>query len=555
MIRGIPSTMNDDWQLNLWKVIKHAGKVHRNREVISYRHLLGGSIHRLNYGMMYERVCAIANALKGLGVEPGDRIAILGWNDHRVIESYFSIPGIGAVLLQLNLRLHPRELLYILNHSEPKGLFFDESLSPLAETLARDYKFNFHVIMSDKRVNEISLGLEPLYGFDELIEKSSKEYEWEEIDERSAATACYTTGTTGLPKGVYYSHRALLIHRLAGAAFVQRFDVNDVYLQVTPMYHINGHGIWIGAVMAGVKMVLPGRPTPENIVNLLIKERVTVACGIATIWKGVCEVLKRMSFKPKLNVRVESGGVEPPASLIRELREFGIQLVHSYGATETDALATHSLLKPEVADLPEEDQLKYLTKQGYPVFTTEIKLTDPSTGKELPWDGKSVGEVWIRGPAVIKEYYKDLSKSKEACTPDGWWRSGDLATIDELGYVKLIDRVKDVIKSGGEWISSVDMENFLMEHPAVFEAAVIGVPHPKWEERPLALVVLRPEYEDKPTSMVEEELKEYLLKKFAKWQLPDKILIVKEIPKTSVGKIAKRLLREQYKNVYMPTSL
>lgn len=552
MIKGIPSTMNDDWQLNLWKVIKHAGKVHWNREVVSYRYLLGGGVHRLNYKIMYERVCAMAHALKSLGVKPGDRIAILGWNDHRTVESYFSVPGIGAVLLQLNLRLHPRELLYILNHSEPKGLLFDESLSYLAESLSKDYKkFEFHIIMSDKKLSETPVSLEHLYGYEELVERNPKEYEWEEIDERSAATACYTTGTTGLPKGVYYSHRALMLHRLAGVAFIQKFDVNDVYLQVTPMYHINGHGIWIGAVMAGVKIVLPGRPTPENIVDLMIKEKVTVACGIATIWKGVCEVLKKMSPKPRLNVRVETGGIEPPASLIKELREFGIQLVHCYGATETDALVTHSFLKPETINLPEEDQLRYLTKQGYPAFMAEVKLVDPLTGKELPWDGKSVGEVWIRGPAVIKEYYKDPDRSREACTPDGWWRSGDLAVIDELGYVKLVDRIKDAIKSGGEWISSVDMENFLMEHPAVLEAAVVGVPHPKWEERPLALVVLRPEYEDRPVGDVEEELRRHLLKKFAKWQLPDKILVVKEIPKTSVGKIAKRLIREQYKDIYL----
>jgi len=298
-------------------------------------------------------------------------------------------------------------------------------------------------------------------------------------------------------------------------------------------------------------MVFPGRYTPESLVDIMINEKVTVACGIATIWKLICEILKKKEPKLKFNLRAETGGAEPPASLIKDLKEYGIELIHSWGATETDALATHCFLKPEIKTLPEEKQLEYLTKQGYPIFPVEIKIMDLSASKELPWDGKSVGEIWVRGPWVIKEYYNDPIRSKETCTPDGWWKTGDLATIDELGYVKLVDRIKDVIKSGGEWISSVDMENLLMSQPMVLEATVVGIPHSKWEERPLALIVLRPEYKYKPKDEIEKDLREHLLKKFNKWQLPDKFLFIEEIPKTSAGKFDKKLIREQYKNLYM----
>ncbi len=554
MIRGVLSTMNDDWQLNMWKVIKYAASVHGTREVTSYRHLQNGEVHKLTYATIYQRCCAVANTLKDFGIEHGDRVAFLAWNDHRCYELYFSVSGIGAVLLPLNFRLSQRELVYILNHSKPRGLFVDDTLLPQAEALSRDYKFEFYVIMSDKNIKDIETNLDPSYGYEELVNSHPKAYNWEEIDEKSAATACYTSGTTGQPKGVYYSHRALMLHRFIGTSIIQRFDVGDVYLQVTPMYHINGHGIYLGATMAGCKIVLPGRYTPDSLVDIIIKEKVNVACGIATLWKLISESLERVEPKPALKIRAETGGIEPPIALIKKLKEYGIELTHCWGATETDALATACFLKPELKGLPEEKQLEHAAKQGYPVFPGEIKLVDPGTDSELPWDGKSVGEVWIRGPYVIKEYYND-PRTCEQCTHDGWWRSGDLATIDELGYMKIVDRLKDVIKSGGEWISSVDLENFLMTYQYISEAAVIGVPHPKWDERPLALIVLKPEHRNMPAEKIETELTNYLLKKFTKWQLPEKFLFVEEIPKTSTGKVAKRELREHYKNIYMVFSI
>jgi fatty-acyl-CoA synthase len=541
--------MNDEWQLNLWKVIQYAARVHGSTEVVSYRTLQGGQVHRLNYRSIYERVSAMANALKKLGVEPGDRIAVLGWNDHRYYESYFSIPDIGAVMLQLNLRLHPNELIYILDHSGARALFVDDTLLGLAEELAKYHKFDFFVVMSDKSLSQISTSLSPVYGYEELIAQNPKAYDWEEIDERSAAIACYTSGTTGKPKGVYYSHRALILHGW-GVIGVLKLDVSDVFLAIVPLFHVNSWGAPIAVTMVGSKQVYPGRYTPESLAEIMIKEKVTVTAGAPAIFMPMLEVLRKMEPKPKLNVRAASGSSEPPLAMMKGLAEFGIKIIHTYGATETTPLVAANWPKPEIKALPEEEQWEHMRRQGLPVFGIEAKLVDLASGKELPWDGRSLGELYVRGPWVIKEYYND-PRTREAITPDKYWKTGDVGYIDELGYIKLIDRAKDLIKSGGEWISSVDMENYLMAHPYVLEAVVVGIPHPRWEERPLALVVLREEYRDKPAEEVERELKEHLSKRFAKWQLPDKILFVREIPKTSVGKFDKKVIREQYKDLYM----
>ncbi|MFP3191229.1 MAG: long-chain-fatty-acid--CoA ligase [Thermoproteota archaeon] len=553
LIKGFPSTMNDEWQLNLWKVIQYAAKVHGSTEVVSDRTLQGGQVHRLNYRLVYERVCAMANALKNLGVKPGDRIAILGWNDHRYYESFYSIPGIGSVLLTLNLRLHPDELVYILNHAGARALFVDDTLLTLAEELAKSYKFDFFVIMSDKPLAQISTNLSPVYGYEELIAQNPKTYDWEEIDEKSAAVAVYTTGTTGRPKGILWSHRASVLHGWGGGVAVAlRPEVSDVHLPIAPFFHVQGWAAPIFVTIYGTKTVLPGRYTADSLVELMTKERVTTANGATIIFMQILEALRKMEPKPKLNVRAAVAASEPPVSLQKGLAEFGIRVIHTYGTTEFDVVLVN-LPKPEIKALPEEQQFAHMSKQGFPIFGVEVKLVDPITGRELPWDGKSIGELYVRGAFVVKEYYND-PRTKEAFTPDKYWKTGDAGYIDELGYFKITDRIKDVIKSGGEWISSVDLENYLMSHPYVLEATVIGIPHPRWEERPLALVVLRNEYKDKPPQEIEKELREYLSKKFAKWQLPDKILFVDEILKTSVGKFDKKVLREQYKNLYMSST-
>jgi fatty-acyl-CoA synthase len=539
--------MNDDYQLNLWRVIEYASKVHYDTEVVSYRNLQGGKVHRMNYSQVYDRVKRMSSALESLGTNPGDRIAVLGWNDHRYYESYFSITGIGAVMLELNQRLAINDLDYIIKHSKAKGILIDESLLELGNALMKNNKFDFSIIMSDDPT-KLSIEIKNnVYNYEDLIKSNSPKKNYEEIDEKSAATACYTSGTTGKPKGVYYSHRSLILHG-CGINGVINFKPEDTFAAIVPMFHANGWGAHIAATMMGSKIVLPGRYTPDSLANILINEGVTAAAGAPAILIPLLEVLRKMEPRPKLNnIRFVSGATEPPLALMMQLKEFGINITHAYGATETTPLVTANLPKIKIKQLSEDVQIEYARKQGLPIFGVEVKIIDPA-GNELPWDGKSIGELIIRGPWVAKQYYND-ERSRESFI-NNWWKSGDAATIDENGYVKIVDRIKDLIKSGGEWISSIDLENYLMAHPAVLEASVVGVPHPKWEERPIALVVLREQYRNKNYNELEKELKEHLSKRFAKWQIPDKIFFVNEIPKSSTGKFDKKTIRSQYKNIY-----
>ncbi|MGC8572581.1 MAG: long-chain-fatty-acid--CoA ligase [Caldisphaera sp.] len=546
MIEGFPSTMNDSYQLNLWRVIDYAAKIHYDTEVISYRNLQGGKIHRMTYKEVYERVRRISSGLESLGIKPGDRVAVLGWNDHRYYESYFSITGLGAVMLQLNQRLAINDLDYIIKHSKAKGIFVDESLIEIGNALIKNNNLDFVVIMTDDP-SKLNLNFKNnIYNYEDLV-KNNPPKNYEEINEKSAATACYTSGTTGKPKGVYYSHRSLILHAWAING-VLNFKPEDTFAAIVPLFHANGWGAHIAATMMGSKIVLPGRYTPESLANILINEGVTASAGAPAILIPLLEVFRKMEPKPKLNnLRFISGATEPPLALMMQLKEFGMNIMHAYGATETTPLVTANLPKKKIKQMSEQDQIENARKQGLPVFGVEVKIVDPA-GKELPWDGKSVGELLIKGLWIANQYYND-ERSKESFI-DNWWKSGDAATIDENGYVKIVDRIKDLIKSGGEWISSIDLENYLMAHPAVLEASVVGVPHPKWEERPIALVVLREQYKNKDFNELEKELKEHLSKRFAKWQIPDKIFFVNEIPKSSTGKFDKKTIRAQYKNIY-----
>ncbi len=542
--------MNDDWQLNVNKLIDYAGKTHGDSQVVSSRILQGGKTHRLNYRTVSSRVSAVSAQLKALGIKPGDRIAVLGWNDHRYFELYFAISGIGAVMLQLNLRLNPDEVTYILDHSRARALFVDDSLLNLAEILSSKHKFDFVVVLSDGKVDTTNQKLGVVYSYEYFVERGSElEFQWEDIDEKSAATACYTSGTTGLPKGVYYSHRSLILHTWS-IAQASGMNVNDTLLQIVPLFHANGWGIHMAAAMSGSKVVFPGRYTPESLTELLLQEKVTVTVGVPTILSGMAQALEKKGISPDLsNLRIISGGSEPPLALMKTWMGYGAKFVHAYGATETTPLATVNHPKMgSMSGLSDDVLMDYKRKQGYSTFGVDLKLVGPD-GKEVAHDGKTAGEIWLRGPWIIRKYHED-KRTEEQCTPEGWWRSGDVGTVDQFGYLKIMDRIKDVIKSGGEWISSVDLENFLVGHPVVLEAAVVGIPHQKWDERPLAFIVLRKDYSGDEREKLKEELKEFLSKKFVKWQVPDDFLFVGEIPKTSVGKIAKRVLRDQYSDFY-----
>ncbi|AAY80463.1 long-chain-fatty-acid--CoA ligase [Sulfolobus acidocaldarius] len=548
MIKGIPSTVNDEWQLNLHKVIEYASKVHGEREIISDRRFQGGVLHNLNYRKIFHRISSFTNSLeKELNTKAGDIIGILGWNDHRYFESFFTVPSLGAVLLELNIRLHPADLLYILKHTRAKGLLVDDSLLPLAEALSKEYNFDYTIIMSDKPFEEIKTNIRNAFGYEELVKSGSPNRKFEEVDEKSTAFAAFTTGTTGLPKGVFYSHRSVVLHALN---ISRDLKPSDVILQAVPFFHVHGWGTQFAGAITGCKQIFPGRPTVDSMVEHILNHKVTRTAAVPTVVLELLRRIETMDPKPNLaGLRLGIGGAEPPSALVSALAKHGIETGQGYGATETGPVVVAAVAKPEFEQLPVEEKFKRL-KQGLILFGVEVKVVDPVSGEELPWDGKSVGEIWFRGPWIARSYYND-PRSAESFTSDGWWKSKDLGVIDELGYVKLVDRLKDVVKSGGEWISSIDLENFLMAHPYVREASVVGVPHPKWGERPLAVVSLKPEYQSKDKEEVKKSLLDHLSKRFAKWQLPDDIVFVDEIPKTSVGKFRKEELRNKYKDYYM----
>lgn len=548
IIKGMPSTMMDDYQLNLITILRHAARSFAKQEIVTW---YPTGAHRYTYTDCYERVKRLANVLESLGVKPGDRIGVLEWNTYRYVELYFGISSIGAVLLQMNLRLAPADLIYITNHAEAQYIFVDESLIPLAEAIAPELKMvKGYIIMTNKNLNEIETKLSPIYSYEEVLRKASPERSWTMIDEKSAYSACYTTGTTGKPKGVYYSHRAIYLHTMQMAASAG-LSYKDAALVMTPLFHAQGWGYHFAAIFALAKLLLPGRWTPADlpeIAEFMVQEKATTGDGAPAILMPMLNSIRGMEKKPNLTgAKLLCGATEPPVAMMKGYKELtGADIVHAYGMTETTPLVTINTLKPWLEEtLPEEEKWNLRRKQGYIVPGIDGKIIDDA-GNELPWDGKTVGEICWKGPWITGSYYND-ERTKESFTPDGYLKSGDAGTFDPEGYMKITDRVKDLIKSGGEWISSVDLENEIMGHPGVLEAAVVGLPHPKWEERPLALVVPRAPFKGKITK---EDIINHLARRFAKWQLPDEVVFVDEIPKTSVGKFDKKVARTQYENFY-----
>ncbi len=490
-----------------------------------------------------------ANALQRLGVKPGDRVGVMDWNTYRHFELYMAISGIGAVILQMNPRLGPEDITYVVGHSETRFIFVTDSLLPVIEAIANKVKtVEGFVVITDKDLGALGTTLSPLSSYEELLSVEPPDYPWRMIDEKSAYSACYTSGTTGKPKGVYYSHRSIYLHTTA-VALSFSISASDVLLQMVPMFHAQGWGFWLAAPMTGAKLVFSGRYTLDTtggLVDLIVSEKPTVTAGAPALFMPMLHYIRTMPQKPDFSgLRIASGATEPPLAMMREFWELcRAEFIHAYGATETSPVVTVNHLKPSLRGWSKEQQWENQKKQGLPVAGVEMKIVG-ADGKETVRDGQTVGELLIRGPWIASSYYNDPRTAD--CFRDGYWISGDAGTVDRHGYVKITDRVKDMIKSGGEWISSIDLENAIMAHPGVLEASVVGLPHPKWQERPVALVVPKAETKDKITKA---DILEFIRPGFAKWQLPDEILFVDSIPKTSVGKFSKKTMREQYADLF-----
>ena len=545
IVKGCPSTSGDDYQLNTITFIKGAARTYPEVEVVSRR--LDGSLFRYNYGSAYKRMQQLANALVKQGIKAGDRVAVVEWNTHRYWELYHTLSGIGAVLLQVNLRISEEDKIYVLNHSEASHLFVNENLLPLIEPIAeRLATVGKYFVITDKNFNDIKTSLHVDNDYETMLAAEKPEFDWPMIDEKSTFSACYTSGTTGKPKGVYFSHRCIYVHTQALALSLKMTNM-DVLLQTVPMYHCHGWGLYFSACLVGAKLVFPGMYTAETLsvlVDLMISEKVTISQGAPAILIPMLQYLDSLAIKPKFeNLRIASGATEPPLSMMQGFARYGADIIHIYGASETTPVVVLHSFKACLTDMPETERWELKKKQGLPLIGIDIRIVDPED-KDLPHDGASVGEILLRGPWIVQSYYNDSRTASSFI--DGYWRSGDAGHIDQYGYLKIADRFKDVIKSGGEWISSIDLENAIMAHPDVAEAAVVGISHPRYQERPLALVVTKQQ-----KIVTKEEILNSIGKQFAKWQLPDEIIFVERIPKTSVGKFSKKDIRSQFKDFYV----
>jgi fatty-acyl-CoA synthase len=524
-----------DYPLTLVHILERAGKLFPRVEILS--RLPDRSLHRETYGDCYRRARALAEALQKAGLRPGNRVATLMWNHHAHLEAYFGIPVSGGVMHTLNLRLAPKDLGYIANHAGDRFLIVDDVLLPIYEKFSASAKFE-RVIVVPHSKHPLPHGCE---SYEDFLATASGQFRYPDLNEDDAASMCYTSGTTGVPKGVVYTHRSVVLHSFLQTT-VDNFAVchNDVLLPAVSMFHVNGWGLPFSATLVGCKQVLPGpHLDPESLLDLCEQEQVTVTAGVPTIWLGVVDCLERHPGRWKLQpMRVLIGGAAPPLSLIRKLDHHGMTVTQGWGLTESSPEATTPQLMSHMKGWSAEEKHAVRAKAGIPVPFVEMRVVN-QTG-EVPWDATTMGEVQLRGPWVAASYY-NLPEEKDKWTEDGWFRSGDVGTIDADGYLKIADRTKDLIKSGGEWISSVDLENALVAHPKIREAAVIAVPHPKWQERPLAVVVAK----DGQT-LDSQELREFLGERFAKWQLPDAFVFVDELPHTSTGKLLKIELRRRY---------
>ncbi len=524
--------------LNLSHFLERAGKLFGKQEIVS--RMPDKSLHRYTYADFYRRARSLAEALTRAGLQRGDRVATLMWNHYAHYEPYFGAIVAGGVLHTLNLRLAPQEIAYIADHAGDRFLIVDDILLPLFEQF-RDKVNIERVIVVPLTGQPVPDGMDD---YEQFLNTATGDFDYPEMDEDEPCAMCYTSGTTGRPKGVVYSHRSQVLHSLVQAMpDACAMSGHDVVLPVVPMFHANAWGVPYTAAMLGVKMVFPGPHLhPDDLLPLLESEKVTLSCGVPTIWLPMVQIIASHAGKWKLQpgLRLTVGGSAVPEAMIRAYAKLGIEVMQGWGMTETSPLATVSKVTALQDHLDEDARFKVQAMQGYPLPLVDLRAVGEDG--EAPWDGESVGEIQVQGPWITGSYHR-VPVSADNFTDDGWLRTGDVAAIDELGFIKISDRTKDLIKSGGEWISSVDLENAIMGHPAVQEAAVIAVAHPKWSERPLAVIVLKP-----GAKVSEAQIKQHLAGQFVKWMVPDAYVFVDSIPRTSTGKFFKTALREQYRD-------
>ena len=535
-----------DQPLLISSLIEFASRHHADAQIVSRR--VEGDIHRYTYREAAARSRRVANALDQMNLAFGDRVATLAWNGYRHFELYFGVSGSGRVLHTINPRLTPEQVVWIANHAEDQVLCFDMTFLPIIKAVWNQCKTVKHwIALCDATALPADTGIAGLRSYEEWISNQSDRYTWPEFDERSAAALCYTSGTTGNPKGALYSHRSTLLHAY-GAALPDALclSARDSVLPVVPMFHVNAWGLPYTCAMSGAKIVFPGGALDgKSVYDLIEGEGVTMAAGVPTVWLGLLNHMAQEKVRFSTLNRTVIGGSACPPAMIRTFKDqYGVTVLHAWGMTEMSPLGTVCNLKLKQNAWPTEQQMSVLVKQGRAVFGVELKIVDPQ-GQELPWDGQASGDLLVKGPWIIKGYFKG-----EGGDPlvNGWFPTGDVATIDPDGFMQITDRSKDVIKSGGEWISSIDVENIAMAHPGVAMAACIGVAHPKWDERPLLVVTKKP-----GSDLTREDLLAFYEGKVAKWQVPDDVVFVDAIPLGATGKMQKMKLREQFKDHLLPS--
>lgn len=532
--------------LRIIEILRYASEVHPEGEIVSVR--TEGDIHRETYSEAYQRSAQLAHGLKGLGVSDGDRVATLAWNGYRHFELYYAISGMGAVCHTINPRLSAEQMLYIIGHAEDQVLFVDLTFVPILEALADHLPSGLKLVVMTDRAHMPESPL-TLLCYEELLDGQPDTYDWPLVDENAASGLCYTSGTTGHPKGALYSHRSTVLHAFMVAIAVPKsLHEGARILPVVPMFHVNSWGLPYAAPLVGASLIMPGpRLDGVSLFDLMEVEQVTASWGVPTVWLGLRGEMAQRDAVPAQLKQLVVGGSAAARDMITFFEDKGIDVCHAWGMTEMSPIGTQAQLSRPMADLPEKTKIDYKCTQGRRVFGVDMKIVD-ETGARLPHDGTAVGELYVRGNAVISGYFNNEEASNAAMDAEGWFGTGDVASIDDKGFLSLQDRSKDLIKSGGEWISSIDLENMALAHPKVANCAVIAIAHPKWDERPLLVVV--PVEDGDPPDLA--EIHEMMLEHVARWQLPDDMVLTDALPLTATGKVSKLTLRKTFGDHVLP---